>query len=77
MSAGSLPSAEHFDTWYADMVASQARDELVVRHLRLPAHMLSTSLLTWDAIAEVGAAMRLSPGQVVLVRPAWSSSSRP
>jgi SAM-dependent methyltransferase len=66
MSAGLLPSAEHFDTWYADMVASPAKDELVSRHLGLPAHVLSTSLLTWEAIAEVGAALRLSPGQVVV-----------
>jgi SAM-dependent methyltransferase len=66
MSTGSRPSAEYFDQWYANMVGSPAKDEIVRRHLGLPAHMLSTSLLTWDAIAEVSAALRLSIGQVVL-----------
>jgi SAM-dependent methyltransferase len=48
------------------MVASPVRDELVRRHLSLPAHVPSSSLLTWDAIAEVGAALQLSPGRVLL-----------
>lgn len=61
-----MPSAEQFDRWYADMVASPVRDELVRRHLGLPAHVPSSSLLTWDAIAEVGATLRLSPGRVLL-----------
>lgn len=60
MSAASLPSAEHFDRWYVDMAASPVRDELVRRHLGLPAHMLSTSALIWEAIAEVGAALGAS-----------------
>jgi SAM-dependent methyltransferase len=66
MSTGSRPQAEYFDQAYANMVASPARDEIVRRHLGLPAHVLSTSLLTWDAIEHVSAALRLSPGQVVL-----------
>jgi len=66
MSTGSRPSAEDFDQWYANMVVSPAKDEIVQRHLGLPAHMLSTSLLTWGAIGEVTAALRLSVGQVVL-----------
>ena len=48
------------------MVASPAKDEIVRRHLGLPSHMLSSSLLTWDAVAQVIAALRLSVGQVVL-----------
>jgi SAM-dependent methyltransferase len=66
MSTGAPPTAEYFSQWYADMVESPAKDEIVQRHLGLPAHVLSTSLLTWDAIAAVAAALRLSPGQVVL-----------
>jgi SAM-dependent methyltransferase len=66
MATGSPLSAEHFDEWYANMVASPARDEIKRRHLGLPAHVPSTSLLPWDAIAEVCAELRLSPGQVVL-----------
>jgi SAM-dependent methyltransferase len=60
------PSAEHYDQWYANMVDSPARDEIVRRHLGLPADLPSTSLLTWDAIADVTSALRLSPGQVLL-----------
>jgi SAM-dependent methyltransferase len=60
------PSAEYYDQWYANMVDSPARDEIVRRHLGLPADLPSTSLLTWDAIADVTSALRLSPGQVLL-----------
>lgn len=66
MSAGSRPSADDFNQWYARMIESPAKDEFVQRHLGLPAHVLSTSLLTWDAIAEVTATLRLSPGQVLV-----------
>jgi SAM-dependent methyltransferase len=60
------PSVDHFDEWYASMIGSPARDEITRRHLGLPAEVLSTSLLTWDAIADVSAALRLSPGQVLV-----------
>ncbi|HEY8471998.1 MAG TPA: class I SAM-dependent methyltransferase [Natronosporangium sp.] len=48
------------------MTQSAAKDEIMQRHLGLPAHVLSTSLLTWDGIAEVVARLRLSPGQTLL-----------
>jgi SAM-dependent methyltransferase len=48
------------------MIESPAKDEIMQRHLGLPAHVLSTSLLTWDGIAEVTAKLRLSPGLTVL-----------
>jgi SAM-dependent methyltransferase len=54
--------AEYFDGWYADMIDSPVKDEIQQRHLGLPPYLLSTSLLTWDGIAEVTAALRLSPG---------------
>lgn len=60
------PSAESFDEWYANMPATGPRDELVQRHLGLPPHLLSTSLLTWDGIAEVVDALRLEPGALLL-----------
>jgi hypothetical protein len=66
MPAASPPSADYFDQWYANMIESPAKDEIMQRHLGLPAHVLSTSLLTWDGIAEVTARLRLSPGQTVL-----------
>jgi SAM-dependent methyltransferase len=53
--------AEYFDGWYADMIGSSV-NEIQQRHLGLPPHLLSTSLLSWDGIAEVTAALRLSDG---------------
>ena len=57
---GSL--AEYFDGWYADMTGSPVKDEIQQRHLGLPPHLLSTSLLGWDGIAEAAAGLRLFPG---------------
>jgi SAM-dependent methyltransferase len=54
--------AEYFDSWYADMTGSPVKDEIQQRHLGLPPHLLSTSLLGWDGIAEVTASLNLSPG---------------
>jgi SAM-dependent methyltransferase len=59
-------SAEYFDGWYADMARSPVKDEIFQRHLGLPPDLLSTSLLGWAGIAEVTAALRLSPGQTLL-----------
>jgi SAM-dependent methyltransferase len=59
-------TAEGFDKWYADMVGSPVKDEIQQRHLGLPPHLLSTSLLTWDGIAEVAAALHLRPGDALL-----------
>ena len=60
------PSAEDFDGWYAAMSGSPVKDEIQRRHLGLPPHLLSTSLLGWAAIAEVAEALRLSPGDTML-----------
>ena len=58
--------AEYFDGWYADMVTSPVKDEIQQRHLGLPPQLLSTSLLSWEGIAEVVAALRLSPGDTLV-----------
>jgi SAM-dependent methyltransferase len=58
--------AQYFDGWYADMVGSPRKDEIAARHLGLPPELLSTSLLTWDGLAEVVQALELAPGQVLL-----------
>src|SRR5262245_53207803 len=58
--------AAYFDQWYADMTASPARDEIVARTLGLPAELLSTSVLTWDGIAEVAEALRLPDNGLLL-----------
>jgi SAM-dependent methyltransferase len=57
---GADPLAEYFDGWYADMTTSPVKDEIQQRHLGLPPHLLSTSLLGWAGIAEAVAALRLS-----------------
>lgn len=59
-------SSRYFDSWYADMVSSPVKDEIQQRHLELPAHLLSSSLLGWEGIAEATAALRLRPGGTLL-----------
>ena len=58
--------AQYFDGWYADMAASSVKDEIHQRHLGLPPRLLSNSLLTWQGIAEVTEALRLSPGATLV-----------
>jgi SAM-dependent methyltransferase len=60
------PSAEDFDEWYSNMRDGAGRDDIHQRHLGLPPRLLSTSLLTWDGIAEVVEALRLEPGDRLL-----------
>ncbi len=48
-----------YDDWYAAMAGSPRREEIVRRHLGLPAPMLSSSLLPWEGIAEVVELLRL------------------
>ena len=59
-------TATYFDGWYADMVRSPVKDEIMQRHLGLPPQLLSTSLLTWEGIGEVVAALRLSSTSTLL-----------
>lgn len=59
-------TAAYFDGWYADMVGSVAKDEIHQRQLGLPPHLLSTSLLSWEGIAEVVEVLGLSPGDTLL-----------
>lgn len=54
--------AAHFEQWYADMAGHPVKDEIQQRHLGLPPELLSTSLLTWDGIAEVASLLGLEPG---------------
>ncbi len=60
------PLAEYFDHWYADMSVSPVKDEIQQRHLGLPPHLLSSSLLGWEGIAEAAAALRLSGGDCLV-----------
>jgi hypothetical protein len=56
----------YFDHWYADMSVSPVKDEIQQRHLGLPPHLLSTSLLGWEGIAEAVEALRLSDGDCLV-----------
>jgi SAM-dependent methyltransferase len=58
--------AQYFDSWYADMADCPVKDEIEQRHLGLPPHLLSTSLLTWDGLAEVTEQLRLRPGATLV-----------
>jgi SAM-dependent methyltransferase len=60
------PSAEYFDQWYANMAETRPTDGITQRHLGLPPALLSTSLLTWDGIADVVAALRLPENGTLL-----------
>jgi SAM-dependent methyltransferase len=59
-------SARYFDDWYADMAQTPVKDEIMQRHLGLPPHLLSTSLLGWEGIGQVTKALRLSAGDLLL-----------
>src|SRR5215470_5592644 len=48
------------------MTTSPVKDEIQQRHLGLPPHLLSTSLLGWDGIAEATAALGLSAGGMLV-----------
>lgn len=58
--------AAYFEQWYVDMSGASLKDEIEQRHLGLPADLLSTSLLGWDGIAEVSAALELPAGGVLV-----------
>lgn len=66
LTAARPPSAEGFDKWYLNMSGGASRDDIQQRHLGLPPRLLSTSLLTWEGIAEVVDALRLQPGYRLL-----------
>jgi SAM-dependent methyltransferase len=59
-------NAGEFDQWYAQMGRSARRDQIARRALGLPSHMDASGLLPWTALAEVSAALRLAPGQLLV-----------
>ena len=69
---GPFPPAEDFDAWYADVTTSPVKDEIQQRHLGLPPHLLSTSLLGWEGIAEAVAALKMD-----LTRRVMASATAP
>lgn len=60
------PSAGYFDEWYANLAESPAHQDVAVRTLGLPPELESTSLLSWDGIADVTAALGPAAGDVLV-----------
>jgi SAM-dependent methyltransferase len=58
--------AAYFDEWYANMAASPVVDAIAARTLGLPPELQSTSLLPWQGIAEVIAALALTEGGLLV-----------
>lgn len=63
---GTSPLAEYFDGWYADMAGSSVQHAIQEKYLGLPPGLLSTSLLTWEGIAEVVSALQLPSGGLLI-----------
>ncbi len=57
---------EYFDRWYADMAESTTRDAVHESALGLPPALRSTSLLSWDGIADLVAELAVSDGDLLL-----------
>jgi SAM-dependent methyltransferase len=60
------PDAAYFDQWYSNLAESSAHGEVVRRTLGLPPELESTSLLSWDGIADIVAALEVRRGQTVV-----------
>jgi SAM-dependent methyltransferase len=61
-----MQDAPGFNAWHADVAKSPACGLIFKQALGLPPEAVSNSLLTWAGIAEVAAALRLAPGQVLV-----------
>jgi SAM-dependent methyltransferase len=55
-------TASYFDGWYADQVASSAKDRLMQRHLGLPPEVVPNNTLPWAGLVEIATLLRLQPG---------------
>jgi SAM-dependent methyltransferase len=58
--------ATYFDSWYADMASTPVKDEIMQRHLGLPRHLVTTSTIPWEGIAELETGLHLAHGQTLL-----------
>lgn len=61
-----MMDAAGFSAWHADVANSPACALIFQRALGLPPQVVSNSLLTGDGIAEVAAALRVAPGQILV-----------
>jgi hypothetical protein len=48
-----MRDAAYFDQWYADQVASPARDDIIARTLGFPPELEFSGVLTGQGVAEV------------------------
>src|SRR5579862_8451557 len=58
-------SAEYFDGWYADRVATPTVDEIMNRHMGFPPDTRA-GVITAEAIPELADELRLTPGSTLL-----------
>ena len=61
-----MADASGFNAWHADVAKSPSCNFIFQQALGLPSEVVSNSLLTWAAIAEVAAALRLAPGDILV-----------
>ncbi len=61
-----MMDAPGFNAWHADIASSPACALIFQRALGLPSQVVSNSLLTGAGIAEVAAALRVTPGQILV-----------
>src|SRR2546430_5300399 len=58
-------SAEYFDGWYADRVATPTVDEIMNRHMGFPPDTRA-GVVPAEAIPELAGELRLTPGSTLL-----------
>jgi SAM-dependent methyltransferase len=61
-----MTNAAVFNAWHANIADSPAWTRIFQRALGLPPQIVSNSLLTGAGLAEVTAALRLAPGQILV-----------
>jgi len=61
-----MPDVAGFNAWHGDVAKSPACNRIFQQALGLLPEVVSNSLLTWAGLAEVAAALRLTPGQLLV-----------
>jgi SAM-dependent methyltransferase len=61
-----VPDADYFDQWYSNLGRSPAHEQIAIRALGLPPRLESTSLLSWDGIADLVDAIGVGPGDTLV-----------
>jgi len=61
-----MADASGFNAWHADVARSPSCNLIFQEALGLPSEVVSNSLLSWAAIAEVAAALRVTAGHILV-----------